>query len=210
MMTQLKSIMRRVPGARLLFNIAYYAVADLRNGRFRAVFFSSLANILPDLLACGFVRACLWRLAGAGLQDCATTIIRAGVFIEMPTNLVAGRDFQVNRGSYLDATGGLQIGDNVTISMGCKILSMRHAGVRHEHEVLSKTMISDNSIIYAGATVLPGTKIEKFVIVAAGAVLKGETVAGGIYAGVPAKLKGLRTDIELEGVEADATATEIQ
>lgn len=198
MKKRLKSLMIEIPGVRLFFNIIYYAAADLRSGRVRAIFFASVASLLPDLLACGFMRACLWRLAGARLQDCATTVVRAGVFIETPTNLVAGRNFQVNRGSYLDATGGLRIGDNVTISVGCSVLSMRHAGPKHEHDVLMNTVISDNSIIYAGASVLPGARIEKFVIVAAGAVLKGETVAGGIYAGVPAEFKGFRTDIDLE------------
>lgn len=191
-----KKFIWRIPCSRLVFYFSYYLLQDIRDGRLRAVVFSSIANLLPDLLAFAFVRACLWRLAGAKLQGCGTSSIRAGVYIERPSRLAAGNDLHVNRDSYLDASGGLEIGDHVTISVGCRILSMSHAGAIHERNVFAKTRIMSQSIIYAGAIILPGTTVQKYVVVAAGAVLKGDTVPGGIYAGIPALLKGMRTDID--------------
>jgi acetyltransferase-like isoleucine patch superfamily enzyme len=200
-----KATLKNVPGIRLILNVLYYLIDDLRTGRFRAIFFGGLGNFLPDLLAFGFIRACLWRAAGAQLSDCATTVIRAGVFIETPKKLVARKNFQINRETYLDASGGIEIGQDVTISLGCKILSMRHSGLQHENYIYTKTTIRDNSIVYAGATILPGACIEPFVIVAAGAVLSGRTVPGGVYAGVPAKLIKIRDDISPEKLNVNSS-----
>jgi acetyltransferase-like isoleucine patch superfamily enzyme len=204
----LKKFVWKIPGSRLLFHCSYYFLQDLRDGRFRAVLFGGLANLLPDLLAFAFVRTCLWWLAGAKLQGCGTSSLRAGVYIERPKGLAAGHDLHVNRDSYLDASGGLEIGDHVTISVGCCILSMSHAGVIHERKVFGKTRIMSNSIIYAGAIILPGSTVQRYTVVAAGAVLKGDTVPGGIYAGVPALLKGIRTDIDRSLWESPAASGE--
>lgn len=188
--------LKKLPLVRLLYHIAYYSLLDFRTGRLRGILFVGLANLLPDLLPFAFIRACLWRLAGARLADCASTVIRSEVFVEYPANLVAGRNFQVNRGSYFDTSGRIIIGDNVTISLGCRVLTISHEGDNHQIDVVRETVIKDHSIIYAGATILPGTVIERYVVVAAGAVVRGTTVPGGIYAGVPAVFKGYRQDID--------------
>jgi acetyltransferase-like isoleucine patch superfamily enzyme len=188
--------LKQVPAIRLVYRTLYYFGVDLRTGRFWGVLLVGLGNLLPDFLACGFVRACLWKLAGARLQDCSSTVIRSGAFVEYPRNLVAGRNFQVNRGSYFDTAGRITIGDNVTISLACRVLTLSHEGENHEIDVVKDTVLKDHCIIYSGATVLPGTVIERYVVVASGAVIKGATVPGGVYAGVPAVFKGYRRDVD--------------
>jgi acetyltransferase-like isoleucine patch superfamily enzyme len=179
-----------------IYNFFYHLVIDIKSGRVRGVLFLSIGNILPDLYSLAFLRTFFWSLAGCKIGDYSSTIIRAGCFVESPKNLHIGERFHINRGSYIDATGGCFIGSDVTISLDCKLLTLAHAGSHHEREVIQQIRIGDHAIIYAGAIILPGTIIEKYVQVAAGAVLKGTTIPGGLYAGIPATFKGYRKDIE--------------
>jgi len=192
----LKRQLIRLPFVRFAHHVAYYAWLDLQSGRMRGTFFVGLGNLLPDFYSCGFMRPFFWRLAGAHMEDCASSVIRDRVFVEHPKNLSVGKHFHVNRDSYLDASGALNIGDHVTISLGCRVLTISHRGARHEEDVIETTSLKDHCIVYAGATILPGTVVERYVLVAAGAVLKGETGPGGVYAGVPAVFKGYRKDVD--------------
>jgi maltose O-acetyltransferase len=152
------------------------------------VLFIGLGNLLPDLLAFSILRSILWRMSGAKLSDYSTTIIRAGAFTEYPTNLVAGRNFQINRNSYLDTNGRISIGDHVTISFNCNVLTISHSGLYHEEDVVQPVIIKSYCLIYANCTILPGSVLEEGVVLAAGSVLKGTTEPWSIYAGVPARL----------------------
>ena len=163
----------------------------MRTGRWRAILCGGMASLLPDFVSCAYLRAGLWRLAGAKIHI-SSTAIRSGAFIEHPTRFRAGPNLVINRDAYLDGSGGLVFGDNVTVSHGCKILTLQHEGDVHEREVFKRTEIGSNSIIYAGAIILPGAKLAPFTVVAAGAVLRGNTEERGVYAGVPAVLKGFR------------------
>jgi acetyltransferase-like isoleucine patch superfamily enzyme len=137
----------------------------------------------------------LWKLAGVQLADYSSTVIRAGVFTEYPSNLVIGKNFQINRSSYLDTNGLITIGDHVTISLNCSVLTMSHSGLRHEIDVIAPVVIKSHCLIYANCTILPGTILEEGVVLAAGSVLKGETQPWSVYAGVPAKLVKIRESI---------------
>ncbi len=173
---------------RAVWAFACHIQHDLRSGRFRGVLFIGLGNLLPDLLAFSILRAVLWRLAGAQFANYSTTIIRAGAFTEYPTNLVAGENFQINRNSYLGTNGRIFIGDHVTISFNCNVVTISHSGLYHEVDVVEPVIIKSHCLIYANCTILPGSVLEEGVVLAAGSVLKGTTEPWSIYAGVPAKL----------------------
>lgn len=193
---RVKRALRSLTVLRLGYHFIYYSLLDIRTGRMRGIFFVGLANLLPDFYAFGFIRPIFWRLAGARMTDYSSSVIRANVFVEHPRNLTVGRNFQVNRDTYLGASGKIFIGNGVTISLGCKILTIGHEGVNHEIDVIRDTTLKDHCIIYAGAVILPGSIVEEYVVVAAGSVLKGATAPGGVYAGVPAVLKGFRKDLD--------------
>lgn len=201
----IKETLKRNALARVAYHFFYYVNADFRSGRMRGIFFTGLANLLPDWQAFAFLRPWLWCVAGAQIDDCSSSVIRAKVFVEYPRNLVVGHHFHVNRDTYLGSAGRIMVGNYVTISVGCRVLTMGHAGARHEIEVVRDVTLKDHCIVYAGVTILPGTTVERYVVVAAGAVLRGETKPGGIYAGVPAVFKGYRKDIDtklfMESVE---------
>lgn len=197
MISKLKSRLALFKVVRMIWAFIHYLSDDFQTGRFRGILFISLGNLLPDLFSCAVIRAMLWRLAGAQLADYSTTIIRSGAFTEYPANLVAGKNFQINRSTYLGTNGQILIGNYVTISLNCSILTVSHSGLSHEVDEIEPVVIKSNCLIYANCTVLPGSVLEEGVVLAAGSVLKGNTVPWAVYAGVPAKLVKLRdSDID--------------
>lgn len=173
---------------RALWAMGCHMQHDFRSGRLRGVLFIGLGNLLPDYLAFSVLRAILWRLAGCNFTNYSTTIIRAGAFTEYPTNLVAGKNFQINRNSYLGTNGRIVIGDFVTISFNCNVLTISHSGLYHEVDIIEPVYIKSHCLIYANCTILPGSVLEEGVVLAAGSVLRGATEPWSIYAGVPARL----------------------
>ena len=169
-----------------------YFYHDFRRGRLRGVLLIGFGNLLPDLLCFSTIRSILWKFAGAQLADYASTSIRAGVFTEYPKNLVIGKNFMINRDSYLDTNGPVIIGDHVTVSLNCCILTVSHSGLRHEVDVIAPVTIKSHCLVYANCTILPGAVMEEGVVLAAGSVLKGTTQPWSVYAGVPAKFVKVR------------------
>jgi acetyltransferase-like isoleucine patch superfamily enzyme len=187
MIAKLKSLLASFKLLRALSSFTYYIKNDFQRGRFRGVLLIGLGNLLPDLLCFCVVRAIFWRLAGVQLADYSNTIIRSGVFTEYPANLIVGKNFHVNRNSYLDTNSQISIGDHVTISLNCAILTVSHSGRNHEVDLFEPVVIKSHCLIYANCTILPGAVLEEGVVLAAGSVLRGVTEPWSIYAGVPAK-----------------------
>lgn len=187
MISGIKSRLARFKAVRAGWAFVSYMSNDFQRGRLRGALLIGLGNLLPDLFSCAVVRAVLWRLAGAQLADYSTTVIRAGAFTEYPSNLIAGKNFQINRNSYLGTNGPILIGDHVTISLNCSILTVSHSGLNHEVDVVAPVVIKSHCLIYANCTILPGSVLEEGVVLAAGSVLKGNTQPWSVYAGVPAR-----------------------
>lgn len=93
----------------------------------------------------------------------------------------------------------ISIGEGTTIATGTIILThdfsirkaMCSAGYNPDnlHYVIKKSVeIGNNVFIGARSTILPGTKINNNVIIAAGSVVKGEVPQNTVWGGVPAKL----------------------
>jgi acetyltransferase-like isoleucine patch superfamily enzyme len=186
-MTKFMSTLASFRIVKAAWAFACYIKGDFLSGRFRGVLLVGLGNLLPDLFGFAVVRAVLWRLAGAQLADYSSTVIRSGAFTEYPRNLIAGTNFQVNRNTYLGTNDRILIGDHVTISVNCNVLTVHHEGRNHEIDVLAPVVIKSHCLIYANCTILPGAVLEEGVVLAAGSVLKGGTEPWSIYAGAPAK-----------------------
>lgn len=94
--------------------------------------------------------------------------------------------------------GGVTIGDNVLISMHCRILSSNHACpppgtlIRSQPDVLQPTAIGRDVWLGAGVTVLGGVTIGDGCIVGAGAVVTRDLPAHAIALGVPVRVVGQR------------------
>jgi acetyltransferase-like isoleucine patch superfamily enzyme len=56
--------------------------------------------------------------------------------------------------------------------VNCMILTVHHEGNKHENEIYRPVSIEDETIIYAGVTVLPGSCIPANSIIGAGQVVR--------------------------------------
>lgn len=131
-----------------------------------------LVNYLLILRPRGFARAMFWKLAGAEIDKVTTCVIRKGAFIEYASQLTSGSHLQVGRGTYFCAHAPTVLGQHVTLSVNCMILTMHHEGNQHENEIYRPVSIGDGTIIYAGVTVLPGSCIPANSIIGAGQVVR--------------------------------------
>jgi maltose O-acetyltransferase len=104
-----------------------------------------------------------------------------------------GRGTRINRDCALDTRGGLSIGDHVSISPEVVVLTADHDRddpafpLRHRPVV-----IEDHVWIGMRAMVLPGVRIGRGAVVAAGAVVTRDVEPLSIVAGIPARVVGHR------------------
>ena len=104
-----------------------------------------------------------------------------------------GKNVSVNTGCYIDASGGISIGDNVSIAHQTSILSTNHTWTDPNvpicyNEVASRPVrIEDDVWIGCGCRILSGVTIHSRSVVAAGAVVCRNVEFNTVVGGVPAK-----------------------
>ena len=114
-------------------------------------------------------------------------------------NIRIGRSTFINRSTLIHGRGGVSIGENVLIGPGVFITSTNH-GYRRRDKIIQeqgfesqKITIEDDVWIGARSIVLPGVRISRGAVVAAGAVVTKDvdeyTVVGGNPAGLIATRK---------------------
>ncbi len=107
--------------------------------------------------------------------------------------LTIGHHTRINRNCCLDARGGLSIGSNVSVSPDVTILTMQHGGDDPEFRaVVQPVTIGDHVWIGMRAMILPGVRVGRGAVVAAGAVVTRDVAAGDVVGGVPARPIGRR------------------
>jgi acetyltransferase-like isoleucine patch superfamily enzyme len=110
-------------------------------------------------------------------------------------NLELGTNVNIHVGTYIDALGGVQIRDDVSIAHSSSVLSFEHTWADESQPIkynpLAKqpVVIGPDAWIGCGVRVLAGAQIGARTVVAAGAVVTAGEYERGVYAGVPAKLK---------------------
>lgn len=119
---------------------------------------------------------------------------RGAIICPAGGRIVIGDNLSLNPYSILYGHGGLTIGNDVRIAAGTVIIPSNHNFESREKPITQQGLsrqgitIEDDVWIGANVTVLDGSYISKGCVIAAGAVVRGETEAYGIYGGVPAKL----------------------
>lgn len=159
------------------------------------------------------------------------TILEQGCLVFHPENVHLGRDVYVGhhamlKGYYknelrigdgtwigqqvfLHAAGGIEIGRNVGIAPGVKILSSHHdldqapreQPILHAAITFAKVVVEDDADLGVGAIVLPGITIGRGAQVGAGAVVTKDVPAFAIVAGNPARVIRMRDSAAHEGEE---------
>lgn len=132
--------------------------------------------------------------------------IRSFVRILNPELLNMGSRISIHPFCYIDAAGGIRIGDDVSIAHGTSILSTNHTWertdtpIRDQPVTLQPTVVENDVWIGAGCRILAGVTIGTGAIVAAGAVVTKDVPKGSIVAGVPAKVVKVRADEDETGI----------
>lgn len=142
-------------------------------------------------------------------------VFEAGVLVFHPGSIEIGRDVYVGHGTilkgyhrnrmvigdgtwigqqcFLHSAGGIEIGPNVGIGPGVKILTSAHAldgfpgPILHAPIRFAPVVIGEGADIGVGAILLPGVRVGRGAQVGAGAVVTGAVKPFSVVAGVPAR-----------------------
>lgn len=153
-----------------------------------------MANGPVGNFPCRRLRQSLYRFLGAKIGACSVLNMKQYLF--HPKGLTIGQYSHINRGCILDARGGINIGNSVSISYNTMLLSGGHdynsPNFRGKFFPID---IADYAWIGAGATILQNVKIGRGAVVCAGAVVTKDVEPLAIVAGVPARRIGTRKEI---------------
>lgn len=140
-----------------------------------------------------------WKIRKAylkliGLKIGKGSFIMKRNYFMSPWLIKIGEHSHINRGCTIDARGGIEIGNNVSISHGVKLMTGGH-DIQHKSfpGIYESISISDYAWIGVGAIVLKNVRIGKGAVVAAGAVVTKDVPDYMVVGGVPAKKIGERT-----------------
>lgn len=129
-----------------------------------------------------------------------------GPLVTMSAGLVPGQDLGpdpvlrigdrcvIGRGSHIVAHQSVEIGDDVWTGPYVYITDQNHGyadpevPIGRQWPVNKATSIGAGSWLGAGAIVLPGSRIGRNVVIAAGSVVRGEVPDRCVVAGVPARI----------------------
>lgn len=109
-------------------------------------------------------------------------------------NLSIGKNVSIHKYSYIDATGSVIIGDDVSIATGCKFFSFNHTydnankPIKYNDLDIGEIVVGDDVWISADSIILKDVRIGKRVVVGAKSVVTKNLESNGVYVGSPAKL----------------------
>lgn len=158
----------------------------------------------------GFVKKFFFRVIGGGegklstlyryfyykenLKNCGEAAYFAKFnVVKHAKKISIGNNFSMHEFCYLDGAGEIVIGDNVSISHNCSLISFDHTWgdcelpIKYGPTVYKKITVGSDVWIGCGVRILGGCEIGDRVVIAAGAVVKGNLESNAIYAGVPAR-----------------------
>jgi serine acetyltransferase len=134
-----------------------------------------------------------------------------GALVTLSAGLVPGQDLGpdpvlrigdrcvIGRGSHIVAHADIRIGDDVWTGPYVYVTDQNHGyadpdtPIGRQMPVNKPVQIGAGSWLGAGAIVLPGARIGRNVVVAAGSVVRGEVPDHSVVAGVPARVVRSRT-----------------
>jgi acetyltransferase-like isoleucine patch superfamily enzyme len=150
----------------------------------------TLARPVPTRIGIALRYALLRRLA----RRCGNCVaIHEHVFLFRLEHAEFGDNVSVHPMCYLDATGGLTIGNDVSIAHGATLLTTEHdygrpgVAIRDAPVIEAPVGVGDDVWIGAGARILAGVRIADHAVVGAGAVVTRNVGTMQVVAGVPAR-----------------------
>ncbi len=155
------------------------------------VYVGFLLRYLPGIEGL-FLRGLFYRMM---FKACAKgLLIYPNVHITFSHNITSGQDVSMNVGVYIDAQGGIALGNGIMIGPQCSLITSGHGHKQTDVFMCKQPLeygpivIEDDVWIGAGATILPGVRIGRGSIVAAGAVVVSDIPPFSVCGGIPAKV----------------------
>lgn len=148
-------------------------------------------------IPCNRLRILILKLLGASIGGGSRIDLKC--FVTRPRMLRIGSHTHINRECILRPDAGITIGNCVSISLRCIIITGGHnynsPFFEGDHQPI---VIEDYVWVGTNATILKGVKIGKGAIIAAGAIVTKDVPPYKIVGGVPAKIIGERTCHDLK------------
>lgn len=145
---------------------------------------------LPTKIGVGLRFVLLRRLAKQ-CGDCVA--IFEGVHFYQLANARFGSNISIHPLCYIDATGGLTMGSDVSIAHNVTIMTTEHVfsdlhlNIREVPATSHPVMIGNDVWVGAGARILAGVEIGDHVVIGAGAVVTKSVPSHSLVVGVPAR-----------------------
>lgn len=137
------------------------------------------------------IRRFFYRLCGVKIGKGST--IHMGAVFYNPKNIKIGEDTIIGENCVLDGRDNLHIGNHVDIATEVMFYNAKH-DINDENfkPVFAPVVVEDYVFIGPRAIILPGVRIKKGAVVAAGAVVTKDVDEYTIVGGVPAQPIGER------------------
>lgn len=171
---------------------------DLQDPRERVYYGYWLISQIPGLFG-NLLRA---RYMTRHMKEAGSNLrILAGCRFRSVEELKVGDNVSLGYDNFLQARGGLEIGDDVGTAPGVKIWTANHnyddpdTPVGDQPETEKPVTIGDDVFIASNSFILPGAFLAEGCIVSAGSVVGGKAYRPySILAGNPARVIGYRGD----------------
>ena len=121
-------------------------------------------------------------------------VIFPGVYLKHISRLEIGTNVTIHEMSYIDAYGGIKIGNDVAISHAVSIVSFDHdisfnkSNFKDCPPSIGQITLENNIWVGAGARILKNVTIHKNSVIAASSLVNKSFQSNSIIAGIPAKV----------------------
>lgn len=153
-----------------------------------------LCNYVVSYIPFWNVRKLAYRMLGMKIGKGSRILMR--VVVISPSRIILGERVIINEYCYLDGRGGIEIGNDSSISVYSYINTGQHLINSQDFEYLTqKVTIADHVWICAKVNILGGSNLLSGCVICAGStVKKGNYEKLGIYSGIPASKIGEREE----------------
>ena len=143
---------------------------------------------VPLGVNCAFAIPFRQILAKKLFKSCGDGFVaNEGCRFNFANNIEIGKNVSWNAGCYLDAKGGIKLGDFSMLTEYVKIFTHSHSEGNHMVREYNGVEIGDYAKVYTAATILPGVKLGTGAIVATGAIVTKSVENFTLVGGIPAK-----------------------